>query len=285
MMMPNLLPFLAVSRIFVVIFFGMVVSMIDVVYNHPLKLLRVIHTKPFRDSYERLRDTEALAYIPATDALWIADDNSNSIVAIERSSGRFLRKLTKADFAAACEPTLNNGVQPHAYFDELETLAYDRGTGALYVINTVSRPENDRPAIFKVTGRNAPRLSAWQPLPSGVAYNAAVVIDGQMLIADSCQILTYDFETNGFSEKPKISHVQSAITGLAYDGRFLWVLNANKELIKLVWETGKETGRYDLGAFGISRPVGLEIVDGRIYLTDGDHPNPIYVFEERFTQT
>lgn len=105
-------------------------------------------------------------------------------------------------------------------------------------------------------------------------------------------LLAYDFEQNCFINTPMHGSVnavslltQGVITGLSYNGKYLWILTSGKELSKMAWQSGMAAARFDLNRFGLSRSVGLEVVKGKIYFTDGNHPNPIYVFEERTIQT
>ena len=47
-------------------------------------------------------------------------------------------------------------------------------------------------------------------------------------------------------------------------------------LKQLEWSTRSIEASYDLRSMGVFRPSGVEVVQGSLYVLDGDPPNPIW---------
>lgn len=180
-----------------------------------------------------------------------------------------------------------------SYLSELETLTFDPSTSLMYVINTVNDPRLvppvDPPAVFRLRRNGCGGcldFDAWQALPPGIHYGAAVAFDGAIYLAVSRHLYEYDFATNrvltldqnGDSLPPAYSSTRSII-GLTHDGTFVWILTSG-ELHKVDWASRTEVRSHDLAPFAIPRPRGLEVIGDVIYVVDGNPPNRIYEFRE-----
>jgi hypothetical protein len=244
------------------------------------------------------KDAESLEYVPEDDAFWLADDNGPSIFSVDRSTGAFLSRLTSAEFLAAfpsaafCDDGDNDPTTSCSYTDEFELLAYDRGAGALYVMNTVNDPDQipiqDRPALFRLLRGGCSgcwAFDSWRALPPDADYDAIAVIEGDLYLAIGRDVYRYDYDTNrlmatngqGDSLPPAFT-ATSNIQRLHFDGSHLWVVVSAQEVIQIDWQTRAEVARYEVGSFGISVAKGVEALEGQLYVLDGDPPNPIYVF-------
>lgn len=239
------------------------------------------------------QDAASLAYVPQDDAFWTADDNLPGVHVFARDTGAFLDTIRSDEFlsafadAALCDDGDGNPATSCSYANEFEVLAFDRSAaaGILYVINTVNDPNRlppvDKPAIFRLVRQGCASclaFDAWQELPGGFKYNAAVVIDGQILVADGGRLYAYDFDNNTVDSQTPLLETQT-IRGLAYDDSSLWVLHENR-LRKFAWPSGMELADHLLDPFLVDDLSGLEVVGSAIYALEGHSGNPVRRFRE-----
>ena len=59
---------------------------------------------------------------------------------------------------------------------------------------------------------------------------------------------------------------------MAYDAASgnLWILTAPEMLYKINWGTMQIEASYDMMAYDINDPRGVEVVDNKLYIGDGD---------------
>jgi hypothetical protein len=237
------------------------------------------------------QDAGSLAYVPEDDTLWTADDNLPGVHVLARNTGAFLDTIRVDEFvtafpdAALCDDGDGNPATLCSYTNEFEVVAFDSASDSLYVINTVNDPTVippvNKPAIFRLVRDNCATcfvFDDWRALPVGLAYNGAVVIGGQLVVADGELLYAYDFTSNAIGNL--LIDLPRNVRGLAFDGTSLWV-QYNDELGKHEWPSGAELARHDLNVFSVDDPSGLEVVGETIYLLEGHGGNPIL----RFTET
>jgi len=246
------------------------------------------------------RDAESLTYSPHSDSFWLADDDNPSIFEVDRETGRYLSQVPASSFLAAfpeladCDDGDGDPLTSCSYVNELEHVAYDEHSGTLYVMNTVNSSvppgsaQPDRAALFKLRSGGAACPScwtfvSWRELPGSFA--AMVTIEGALYLAVASSLYGYDYEANrvlttdenGGSLPPALVAANN-IRRLEHDGTYLWVILSPLAVHKIEWRTQTLVASYDLGPSGIEDPRGIEVVGDRLYVLDGERPNPIIVF-------
>lgn len=232
-----------------------------------------------------LKDLEGLAYVPFDETIWIADDDLSAIIEVDCITGVVKSTLDENDFVNATY--LNNSSNPQnetaanggSHVDELETIGFDSTTGSLYVINTVNDPSLNPPkdiaTIFKLSKPEKDEafvFDDWQELPTAGShkFTAMVVINGEILISDSDDLFTYDFSSNSIASQaidfsPNIP-TSGTVSGLSFDGTFLWVLKRSGEKVhKVYWDTITPVATYDVSSL-FTETRGIAVSEDRIYI-------------------
>ena len=108
--------------------------------THPgLSLNHLIRTSPFHGSTTRVFDNEGSAYVADDDALWMADDKSDALFEVDRTTGALLRKIPQSAFINA--PPVGGGDSAGPTRNEdLEALAYDANADVLYAFSGSTLP-------------------------------------------------------------------------------------------------------------------------------------------------
>lgn len=245
-------------------------------------------------------DAESLEYVPEDDVFWIADDDSPSIFAVDRLTGAFRTRVAVADFVAAfpsagaCDDGDGDPNTSCSYVNELEHLAYDRLDGSMYVMNTVNSakvtPVKDRPAMFRLRRGSGCSVcwtfDAWKPLPDEAYYESLMSVDGTLYVSIGRNLYQYDFDSNQAlttddqgNPLPPSYTAESGVDRLHYDGTHVWIILRTGVLKQVNWQNRNAVASFDLRAHGVATPAGVELVDGSLYILDGDPPNPILLFE------
>ena len=259
---------------------------------------RTIRTMPFEHSTVSMRDTESIVYVPGDDNLWIGDDNSNAVFAVDRRTGHYRSRVTASEIidafprAASCDDGDRDPRTHCSYTEELEVLAYDPDSGTLFVFNSVGSPKldppEDKPAVFRLRknhGRGGFRPVDWRELPAGQLVGPAVVIEGKLYLAIGGDVVEYDVERNRLADidgqgnpLPVVTATtEGHIVGMAFDGSSLWLLTHRKKLMQIHWNSKAVVKSYDVAPFGISKAKGLGFGAGEFFVVDGDFPNLIHV--------
>jgi len=245
------------------------------------------------------RDAESLAYVAASDAFWLADDNSASIFEVDRTTGKYRSQIPAAAFveafpaSAECEDDDGDPATSCSYVDEFEHVTFDASGGFLYVMNTVNSatavPVRDRGAIFKLRWRGGAcpgcwGFESWQPLPDG-EFEGMVSIQGRLYFTLDNRVFEYDYDANRLlstsaegDSLPPAYQTNRTIQRLQYDGSRLWTIHGLDLVKEVEWGTGTELASYNLAPFGVRTAKGLEVIGDRLYVLEGEPPNPIYVF-------
>ena len=237
-----------------------------------------IVTHPFTGTTVKTDDAEALAYVPADDTLWIADDNNDSLYEMDRTTGALLQTVTGADLAAA--PLLGGG--PLAGSNrkgDLEALAYDPVADQIFAFSGSCCSQSALPTAFRLT-RSGPggtfAVESYQPLNAG--YNgAASTPAGVLYVSGGQNLRTYDYVTNVVSPPVSIPGTSGVIYGLGFsvDGEDLFIVDDDNELTRVDWATQTIVTDYEFSLdpwLGDAR--GVELVGSTLYVIDGDDDVP-----------
>jgi len=233
-------------------------------------------------------DAAALAWVPEQDLFWLADDNFRQIYSLDRRTGDLVRAIGRQAIldafpsAADCDDGDGDPATTCSFVDELEVVAFDARSRRLFVFNTVNDPgvvpPVDRGAVFRL-GVGACRgclvFEAWKPIPAGFTYRAAVVIDGEIYIANGQSLHRFDFDA-GIVETEAAVTVPHTVTGLAYRDGILYVLTRARTLFLYGGASLELLGTWDLASTGLVSPAGVEAVRDTVYVVEGEPPNPIF---------
>ena len=245
--------------------------------THPqLTLDHLIRTSPFHGSTTRVFDNEGSAYVADDDALWMADDQSDALFEVDRTTGALLRRIPQSAFINA--PRFSGGDSAGQLRNEdLEALAYDANADVLYAFSgsTPSSAGNSEPTVYRLVrgGNDQFQVESWRALPTespGAGWRAA---DGLTYVANRSTIRTYNYVTNTFGAPFSIPGL-TRILGLDFDdetGDLLAVNNAER-----LWRASMSTRTLRQGWEGISL-TGLgfldtravEVIGERLFVTDG----------------
>ena len=236
------------------------------------------------------RDAASLTWVPRDDLLWTADDSWNQVLGVDRRSGVLVNAVSEEELltafpdAAHCDDGDGNPATSCSYTNELEVVAYDDQAGFFYMINTVNDPGSepivDRPAIFRLRSgscRGCFEFDAWNELPDGYTYRAAVAIDGNLFVSNNADLHQYDFDTNTVTDEPAFQLGISVITGLSIWDRTLFVVTHSRHLITVEWDEREIQDNLELSPVGLIRSAGVEAVRDTIYVLEGEPTNPIFV--------
>ena len=233
-------------------------------------------------------DAASLTWVATDDVLWTADDNRNQLIGVDRRSGALINTVPAADleeaFSLDCDDGDGNPATSCSYTGELEVVAYDSQNRFLYAFNTVNDPTLpvpvDRPAAFRLRSggcRGCLTFEDWNALDAQYAYQAVVVIEGQLYIADGPELHGYDFTTNIVAAEPALGPINGVIAGLAYrDGR-LYLAMKSRRLQVWNWGQRELLESYDLAPLGVGTVAGVEVVRDTVYVLEGQGGNPIFV--------
>ena len=137
---------------------------------HPqLSVDHLIRTSPFHGSTTRVFDNEGSAYVADDDALWMADDQSDALFEVDRTSGALLRKIPQSAFINA--PRFSGGDSAGQLRNEdLEALAYDANADVLYAFSGSTRSSAgiSEPTVYRLVrgGGGQFQVESWRALPS-----------------------------------------------------------------------------------------------------------------------
>jgi hypothetical protein len=235
-----------------------------------LVLDRLIRTSPFVGSSVSIRDNEGSAYVARDDALWIADDNSNSAYEIDRSTGALRRRITESAFAGA--PQLGVGTAAGSSRDgDLEAVAYDANADVLYM---ESGSTGGSPTMFRLARDGSGRLQveSWQPLSAEYTAAGWRSADGRLYLANGSTIRTYDYGTNTLGSSFSVSGL-TGIFGIDFDDQSgdLVAVNTNQRLFRasMTSRTILTGWDIDLTGFGIEDSRAVEVVGNQLFVSDG----------------
>ncbi|MFB3738351.1 MAG: hypothetical protein ACE14W_05220 [Candidatus Velamenicoccus archaeovorus] len=238
----------------------------------------VIRTTPFVGTDISMGDGEGSAYVRRDRSLWLADDNTNAIYAVNPRTGKLKRVIRQAAFRSAHRA----GGGPRAGVnrsEDFESVAYDEARDALYVFSGVCCDGKARPTVFRLTRRGGVlRVASWQPLPGASDFSAAGwnAGDGRVYVAMKGEIRSYVWARNALGSPFGVTGL-SGITGLGFsrDGSRMFVVNHLNNLYAVDWDTKTIASgwTFDLAGVGIRDARAVDRIGGHVFILDGgDRP-------------
>ena len=224
-----------------------------------------------------LGDLEAMSYIKTNNELAIADDSKHLLYGVDLDTNSRSWIMDSSVFGTYTQEH-PNGYAPlnttcqyidgqYLGFCDLEAIAYNSDSETMYLF-TGNHP--GELTTFKLQ-RNSPasdfNIIDWKRIT--VEHSAAIVIDNQLYVSDGHDLMKYDWE----EEKTFGDVIYTAnykIEDMAYENGVLWLLDAKDMLYKIDWLTKDILGSYNMAAYGIKDPRGVEVVGDKLYIGDGD---------------
>ncbi|HHB95335.1 MAG TPA: hypothetical protein ENK88_09370 [Campylobacterales bacterium] len=231
-----------------------------------------------------LKDTESLLYIPQNDSLWIADDDGHQVFEMDFTTHEVKSKFTDVDLGTFTNGDINDHCNSsYEGVCDIEEIAYKENSDTLYIFAGHSR---GTPSIFKLSRENIDdkfSIESYRKLDSNTEYPSAIVIDNDLIVSIGKSLYKYDYETNSIDSLPlfTIDDDVGEIVGLAYLDNILWVTTLGEHrLIKVNWSSKNIEHIYKMTNNGVSDPRGVEIIDNKLYIVDGnDNVEPHHVLK------
>jgi hypothetical protein len=241
---------------------------------HPT-LARRIRTRPFANKNVWMRDSEGSAYVPRNRSIWLSDDNARAVYEVNAITGGLKRMIGSAQFESARRA----GGGPRAGVErtrDFESMAYDRRHDALYVFSGRCCGPSVLPTVFRLK-RNAGgvfHVVSYRRLPRSADFNGAAwnPASGNIVVAHDDDYRIYDYTRNRLGG---VFHVRNlaGVTGMVFtpNGRSLFVTTDDERLRRVNWRTRKliPGWTFDLTRFGILDSRAVELINGRLYVSDG----------------
>jgi len=268
-------------------------------YEAAAPLTRVDYIKRSSADAEILGDLEAFDYIVPDNSFVIADDIERLIYWLDLGTKQVTHIIRDSEFGAytqlypgGFDPlplkcNLDTGTGVWSGFCDPEAVAYDPVNDKLYVFT------GDHPGDLTgfLLSRSTPdqnfSISGWKRIIQ--AYTAAIFIDNQFYVAISDPatgeglIVSYDWDTDSVGEV--IFRTGNEIEDMAYANGILWLITADDMLHRVRYSDMQILDAYDMRAFDINDPRGVEVVGDKLYIGDGDDTrtddllHAIHVFE------
>jgi Esterase-like activity of phytase len=246
-----------------------------------LTLDRLIETSPFTSSATRVFDNEGSAFVPADDALWMADDQGDALLEVDRTTGQLRRRIPQSVFVNA--PRVGTGASAGPLRNEdLEALAYDADADVLYAFSgsTPSAAGASEPTAYRLARGADDQLhvASWRALTMESAAAGWRMADGQTYVGNRSTIRTYDYTTNTFGAPISIPGL-ARILGLDFDdvtGDLLAVTNRER-LFRASMTTHTLLDGWngiDLTSLGLLDTRAVEVIGEQVLVTDGFDTRP-----------
>jgi hypothetical protein len=248
--------------------------------EHPqLTLDRLIRTSPFPGTSTRVFDNEGSAYVAGDNALWMADDQSDALLEVDRTTGALRRRIPQAAFISA-QSVGGGPTAGQSRNEDLEALAYDADADVLYAFSGVTPwgPPGQRqpsfPTVYRLTRVAGEfQVASWRALPSewtGAGWRAA---DGRTYVASRSNIRTYDYTTNTLGAPFSIPGL-SKILGIDFDGVTgdLLAVNIENRLYRAsMASTTLRAGwaGISLTGLGLRDTRAVEVIGEQLFVSDG----------------
>ncbi len=263
-------------------------------YHGYVPLNRMGYIKRSIEDEALLGDLEAIRYIESDNAFAIVDDVDHLMYTLSLETQEVTRIYHDYEFATYTQQNpngyepLNTTCQYNATlgtmvgFCDPESITYDVLSDTMYIF-TGNHP--GELTAFKLE-RTAPdqnfTISDWQRIDE--EHSASIMIDGQLYVTGALSIkkATWDSEILYGETVFTTGH---EIQDMAYDNGNLWILTSPAMLYKIDFATKIIQSSYDMYAYDIKDPRGVEIVDGKLYIGDGDDSrtddllHAIHIFE------
>ncbi len=243
-----------------------------------LALSRTFTAAPFSNTSVLAHDLEGSAYVPADDALWLSDDNWDRAYEVDATTSILRRTLARSDFSEALPV---GGVGEPAGLsrtDDLESIAYDPVGDVLYQFsgNCCGAGPMD-PTAFRllrdIDGNF--QVESYQPLPEGTDPTGAGWRPGSgLFFTHGGGVADYDYASNTVGATNLVTGVNGGMAGVTFtpDGTQMIVVTTTDRLqvIDVATWTVMPGLDFDLAPHGVVDPRAVELVDGQLFVSDGD---------------
>jgi len=231
----------------------------------------------------RLGDLEAIQYIGPDNTFMVADDIERLIYQLDLGTEQVTDIRPDSEFGAytrsnpgGFEPLplkcqLDEATGVWSGFCDPEAIAYDEANDDIYLF-TGNHPGDM--TGFRLS-RSAPgqsfSISGWKRTVQG--YASAIVINNQLYVSTldpltgEGKIVPYDWDTDTVGT-PIFTNPYE-VQDMAYANGILWLLNAPDMLYKIRFSNMQILGVYDMRAYDINDPRGVEVVGNKLYIGDG----------------
>lgn len=244
-----------------------------------LALQRTILTTPFAGSKVSMQDNEGSAWVPRDNSLWLADDNGRRLYEVNARTGRL--KRTIGERALAATRRFGGGARAGTRrVRDIEGLAYDAARDRLYAFSGKCCESSVRPTVFRLTRQSGRlRLTSYQSL-SRRSDNTAAAWDPRterIYVGHGDTIRAYSYGNNSYGKRIRVPKLDD-ILGMDFtaDGSDLYVTRYGRRLSRVDWP-GKELvpgWTFDLGPFRIRDARAVEMIRGRLLISDGYDDRP-----------
>ncbi len=248
---------------------------------HPqLSFNRLIRTSLF-PAPNRVFDNEGSAYVAGDNALWMADDQSDALFEVDRTTGALRRTIPQSAFINAL-PLGGGSIAGQSRTEDIEALAYDADADVLYAfsgstpfrVNTVPTPSD--PTVYRLTRdiNDQFQVESWQAVASESAGAGWRSADGLTYVANLTTIRTYDYPTNSFGTPFSISGL-SQILGVDFDDDTgdLLAVNNTERLYRASMDAPRALragwNGISLTGLGLLNTTAVEVIGEHVLVTDG----------------
>jgi len=247
----------------------------------------------------RLGDLEAIQYIGPDNTFMIADDIRRLVYQLDLGTEQVVEIRLDSEFGAytqanpgrfeplplECHQDSATGIW--SGFCDPEAIAYDEANDDIYLF-TGNHPGDL--TGFRLS-RSAPgqsfSISGWQRIAQG--YASAIFINNQFYVSildpsnGDGKIVPYNWnkDTVGTAIFSNAYEIQD----MAYANGILWLLNAPDLLYRIRFSDMQILDVYDMRAYDINDPRGVEVVGNKLYIGDGydfrtdELKHAIHIFE------
>ncbi|MGZ6887478.1 MAG: CBM96 family carbohydrate-binding protein [Acidimicrobiia bacterium] len=254
-----------------------------------LSLNRLIHTTPFVNTNQLMRDNEGSAFVPndpahpnigGTDSLWLVEDNGRAAWEVDPYTGALKSSIHDATWQATKQynASTDSGTGATAGTNrdpDIESAAYDSATDTMYVFSGKCCKTGVLPTVFRLKRGTDHTFhpESYQPLASGSDFTASDwnPQDAKVYVGVGSNIRTYDYKTNVAGPTFSISSV-SSIYGMSFSANGSELYVAGKvRLYRVDWNAKKlMTGwSIDLSPFGMKDSRSVALINDQFYIGDG----------------
>jgi len=245
-------------------------------------LTRVDYIKRSSEDAAILGDLEAFVYARPDNTFTITDDVKRLIYWLDLGTEKVSDIIRDSEFGAytLANPggdlpigstcSLSDGVWTG--FCDPEAVAYDPVNDDIYVFTGNHPGELTGFRLSRSVPGDQFEISGWKRIDQ--AYTAAIFIDNQFYVAivDPANgdglIVSYDWDADSVGEI--IFRTGNEIEDMAYANGILWLITADDRLHSIRYTDLQILDSYDMRAYDINDPRGVDVVGDKLYIGDGD---------------
>jgi hypothetical protein len=235
----------------------------------------IVRTSPFAGARASMKDSEGSAFVRRDHAVWLADDDGKKLYEVSARTGK-LRRTIKADDLASTRRLGGGHRAGDDRVGDMEAVAYDADRDRLFVFSGACCDESARPTVLRLTRNRRGNLAvdSYQSLPAGADFSGAAwnPADGVVYVGVGPLISSYSYARNVLGTPVAVPGL-TGVLGMAFtfDGSSLLVIHGTALLSRIDWPTRTLVPgwTFDLAAAGVLDPRAVEVVRGRLWVSDG----------------